>query len=118
GNYLLGNGIGGIGVSLAYFYDEELIFASTDSLFIYGYSFFGVFFIITLWLLCNKIRKFTWDYQTSVYSTLMFLSILIYGITGSPIERDFWMIFIGIAFHIILKCKSSSVCSNQINNNG
>lgn len=103
GSLLFGDGMGGIGTPLSYFYDSTLVFASADSLFIYAYGLFGIFSVIFYFVLWRKTKKIDWNSSKSIFCTTMIFSLFLFGLVGAPFERDFWMAFLGISFNLIFE---------------
>lgn len=97
GNALLGLGIGGVGTPLSRFYDNTLVFASADSLFIYLFGSIGLLAIALLIFTAHKAAKLQWEPSRELFPKLLIITTLAYGITNSPVERGVYVFLLGIA---------------------
>jgi hypothetical protein len=107
GGWLLGTGIGGIGAPLGIFYDDTLIFASADSLFVYLFAMFGALAVAIICGVTIAAISRNWSTPANVYAKIMILEILLFGLTGSPIERPTFVLFVGIAVNFSFKRKDA-----------
>ncbi|WP_114238891.1 O-antigen ligase family protein [Dyella sp. C9] len=103
---LLGVGVGGIGAPLAKFYDPTIVFSSTDSLFIYIYGCFGLVGALALIYYALKAIRHARTTPNGMYAKLSLLSVFAYGLTGSPVERGLFLLFVGFSMAIPISVRS------------
>ncbi|TLV21530.1 hypothetical protein FE839_05715 [Klebsiella indica] len=107
GSYLFGIGMGGIGSPLGYFYNgsdyDVSEFSFADSFYVYTFAVFGLLGIISVILLVNRAKNMVWGNADSIFSSLLILELLYFGIVDAPYERDFFICFIGIALANLYK---------------
>ena len=97
GNALLGRGIGGIGQGQFFF--EPHLYMPADNLFLLGYAYFGVFFIILLAYLLVKVQRLELVRGSQDYLTFfLILGVLVYGVTSNILENPLLGFFIGYSF--------------------
>lgn len=109
GNSIFGIGMGGIGSPLGSFYDgndyDVSEFSFADSFYVYSFALFGIFGLGVIFLIVNRAKKIQWNNLKSVFSCLLIMELLYFGIVDAPYERDFFICFIGISLVTIYKAK-------------
>lgn len=112
GGWIIGNGLGGIGSPLQYFYGESLIFSSADSLVVYLFGLFGMGSILMIGVSLISAIRAGWENNGDVFFKSIVLMTLAFGLTGSPVERQVMFLFIGLAFSVHNKLGAGLVRNN------
>lgn len=111
GGYLFGTGMGGIGTPMALFYNPFARFASGDSLFVYFFATFGLASLFIILHMTYVSIRSNWLECDALFAKLTIIGILIFGLTGSPVERAVMFMFFGVALSVNCSPKRLSVLS-------
>lgn len=110
-SWLVGNGVGSIGVPLQYNYTARM-FSPADNLFVYLFVTGGLVwvagFVMTIFyalVLPTSARKLSDDWCTRIYALL--IVILGYGITSNMHEQAFYSVYAGLTIGFVWRLRSA-----------
>jgi hypothetical protein len=94
GNVVTGRGVGGTGAGEHYF--SQTILGAPDNLFVYLFSWFGLFGVLMLLLVCWKSRNLQVRSASDYTNYLWLLAIYTFGLSSSTIESPFFATIAGL----------------------
>lgn len=97
GNIFTGRGVGGTGAGEYYF--SQIIHGAPDNLFVYLFSWFGLFGILMLLLVWWRSRNLHIHCPDQYTNYLWLLAIYTFGISSSTIESPFFATIAGMVFY-------------------
>ncbi len=100
GNWVIGRGMGSVGVAQTYF--EPLLASPADNIFLYLFSIFGVVSVAMLMfvaLLASRARNTV----PERFAFLILVSALVMGVSGNVIEDGFYGVFIGYSLSLLIR---------------